>query len=47
MISEKTSVRVFLKEQVKGREVAKSFYQGLDELRLAVNIAQKKECAII
>ena len=47
MISEKTSVRVFLKEQVKDREVAKSFYQGLDELRLAVNIAQKKECAII
>jgi len=42
MTSEKTSVRVFLEEQLKDPEVAESFYQGLDELRLAVKIAQQK-----
>ena len=43
MTSEKTSVRIFLEEQLKDREVAESFYQGLDELRLAVKIAQLRK----
>ena len=42
MTSQKTSVQTFLEEQLKDREVAESFYQGLDELRLAVKIAQQK-----
>ena len=45
MTSQKTSVRVFLEEQLKDREVAESFYQGLDELRLAVKIAQLRKRA--
>ncbi len=40
MTSEKTRVQTFLEEQLKDREVAESFYQGLDELLLAVKIAQ-------
>ena len=43
MTSEKTNVRIFLEEQLKDREVAESFYQGLDELRLAVKIAQLRK----
>ena len=43
MTSQKTSVRTFLEEQLKDREVAESFYQGLDELRLAVKIAQLRK----
>ncbi len=40
MTRQKTSAQVFLEEQFKDREVAESFYRGLDELRLAVKIAQ-------
>ncbi len=34
MAHEKTSVQTFLEEQLKDREFAESFYQGLDELRI-------------
>ena len=34
MAREKTSVQIFLEEQLKDREFAESFYQGLDELRI-------------
>ncbi len=43
MARQKTSVQTFLGEQLKDREVAESFYQGLDELRLAVKIAQLRQ----
>lgn len=32
MARQKTSVQTFLEEQLKDREIAESFYQGLDEL---------------
>ena len=34
MARQKTSVQTFLEEQLKDREFAESFYQGLDELRI-------------
>ena len=40
MARQKTSIQAFLEEQLKDREFAESFYQGLDELRLAVRDAQ-------
>lgn len=43
MSIQKTSVQVFLEEQLKDREVAESFHEGLDELRLAVKIAQLRK----
>ncbi len=43
MARQKTSTQTFLEEQLKDREVAESFYQGLDELRLAVKIAQLRQ----
>ncbi len=43
MARQKTSAQTFLEEQLKDREFAESFYQGLDELRLAVKIAQLRQ----
>ena len=43
MAHQKTSVQVFLEEQLNDPEVAESFNQGLDELRLAVKIAQLRK----
>ena len=43
MTHQETSVQVFLEEQLSDPEVAESFYQGLDELRLAVKIAQLRK----
>ncbi len=43
MTRPKTSVQVFVEEQLNDPEVAESFYQGLDELRLAVKIAQLRK----
>ena len=34
MAGEKISVQIFFEEQLKDREFAKSFYHGLDELRI-------------
>lgn len=34
MVREKTSVQTFLEEQLRDREFAESFYQGLEELRI-------------
>ena len=34
MAREKTSVQIFLEEQLKDRGFVESFYQGLDELRI-------------
>lgn len=43
MESQKTSAQMFLEEQLKNPEVAQSFHDGLEELRLAVKIAQLRE----
>ncbi|MBC8233022.1 helix-turn-helix domain-containing protein [bacterium] len=43
MTNSKTRAQMFLEEQLKDPEVAQSFYDGLEELRLAVKIAQLRE----
>lgn len=43
MTKRKTRAQCFLEEQLKDPEVAVSFYEGLEELRLAVKIAQLRE----
>ena len=43
MTNQKTRAQMFLEEQLKNPEVAQSFYDGLEELRLAVKIAQLRE----
>jgi len=40
MKNQKTRAQMFLEEQLKDPEVAQSFYDGLEELRLGVKIAQ-------
>jgi len=43
MAKTKTRAEVFLEEQLKDEAVAESFHEGLEELRLAVKIAQLRE----
>jgi len=43
MAKKKTRAQRFLEEQLKDPEVAASFYEGLEELRLAVKIASLRE----
>jgi len=43
MAKKKTNAELYLEEQLKDREFARAFYEGLDELRLAVKIAQLRE----
>jgi ribosome-binding protein aMBF1 (putative translation factor) len=43
MAPQKTRAHRFMEEQLKDPEVATSFYEGLEELRLAVQIAQLRE----
>ena len=38
MTAKKTDAQMFLEEQLQDPEVAESFYEGLDELRIAVQI---------
>ncbi len=40
MRKKKTSVEMFMEEQLKDQEVAESFYEGLEALRLSVKIAK-------
>jgi len=43
MENQKTRAQLFLEEQLENPEVAQSFYDGLEELRLAVKISQLRE----
>lgn len=43
MIKKKTRAEIFMEEQLKDQEVAQSFKEGLEELRLSVKIAQLRE----
>ena len=43
MSRKKTRAERFMEEQLKDPEVADSFYEGLEELRLSVQIAQLRE----
>lgn len=43
MEDQKTKAQIFLEEQLRNPEVTRSFYDGLEELRLAVKIAQLRE----
>jgi len=43
MVRPKTRAQIFMEEQLKSKDVAESFNEGLEELRLAVRIAQLRE----
>lgn len=43
MKNQKTKAQMFLEEQLKNPEVAQSFHDGFEELRLGVKIAQLRE----
>ena len=43
MVRPKTRAQIFMEEQLKNKEVTESFNEGLEELRLAVKIAQLRE----
>ena len=43
MFKKKTRAQAFMEEQLKNKEVAKSFREGLEGLRLSVKIAQLRE----
>ena len=43
MKNKKTDAQMFLEEQLQDPEVAESFYEGLDELRIAVQIVQLRK----
>ena len=43
MKNQKTKAQMFLEEQLKDPKVAESFYDGLEERRLAVKIAQLRK----
>ena len=43
MNKKKTNAELYLEKQLKDPEFANAFYEGLDELRLAVKIAQLRE----
>lgn len=43
MVKKKTRAQIFMEEQLKNQEVAESFHQGLEEMRLSVKIAQLRE----
>ena len=43
MPKKKTNAQLFMEEQLKDPEIAEAFYEGLDELRLAVKLAQLRE----
>jgi len=43
MVKKKTRAQIFMEEQLKDQEVAESFHEGLEELRLSVKINQLRE----
>lgn len=43
MVRPKTKAQIFMEEQLKIKEVAESFNEGFEELKLAVRIAQLRE----
>lgn len=43
LVRKKTNAQKFLEEQLKDKEVAKSFYEGLEDLRLGVKVAQLRQ----
>lgn len=43
MRKKKTRAEIFMEEQLKDQEVAESFYDGLETLRLSVKIAKLRE----
>ena len=43
MVKRKTNAQIFMEEQLKDKEVAESFHEGLEGLRLSVKIAQLRE----
>ena len=43
MTAKKTDAQMFLEEQLQDPEVAESFHEGLDELRIAVQIVQLRK----
>ncbi len=43
MAKKKTNAELYMEDQLQDPEVASAFYQGLEELRLAVKIAQLRE----
>jgi len=42
-VRRKTNAQRFLDEQLKDKEFAKAFHEGLDDLRLGVKIAQLRQ----
>lgn len=43
MIKKKTRAQIFMEEQLQEKEVAQSFHEGIEELRISVKIAQLRE----
>lgn len=43
MAQKKTNAELYMEKQLKNPEVAKAFHEGLEELRLAVKIAQLRQ----
>lgn len=43
MDKKKTRAQAFMEEQLKNKEVAGSFQEGIEELRLSIKIAQLRE----
>jgi ribosome-binding protein aMBF1 (putative translation factor) len=43
MVKKKTRAQIFMEEQLQNQEVAQSFHEGLEEMRLSVKIAQLRE----
>ena len=43
MRRKKTKAEIFMEEQLKDQEVAGSFYEGLEALRLSVKVSKLRE----